>query len=440
MRIAIPTTGSRGDVQPYVALGKGLQAEGHRVCLATHANFEPFVRLHGLDFFPLEADAASLQGSDTGDRMLRAGNNPFKFLVEFARLRRPLVASMMRSCLHACDGADLIFLTNTEFLIGHAVAQKLGLPTVWTALQPVAPSLFLVNSLFPQMAWWVPGSRLYNLTTHLITSEMLWQLTRTAINEARREVLGLPGHWFLGPLLTYFFPPLCLDGYSAHVVPRPLDWGRHRHVTGFWFLEAARGWHPPTRLRDFLESGPPPVYIGFGSMHNRDADRVTEIIVEALARAGQRGVVYTGWNGLRAVAGSDRLFALESETPHDWLFPRMAAVVHHGGAGTTGAALRAGVPAVVVPFMSDQPFWARRVHELGAGPAPVPRARLTAQRLGDAILRAVTESTHRQRAAELGRALRAEDGVMLAVRLVEQHVRTLKGKPVSVPVEVRRSA
>ena len=428
MRIAIPTTGSRGDVQPYVALGRGLRDAGHDVCLATHANFEPFVRKHGLDFFALEADGQSLQGSDTGDRMLKSGSDPFTFLREFARLRRPLVAAMMKNCLGACAGADIILLTNTEFLIGHAVAEKLGLPTVWTALQPVAPSRHQVNSLFPPVPSWLPGGGLYNLSTHLITSEMLWQLTRTAINDARREVLGLRPIWFLGPMLTYFFPPLCLDGYSTHVVPRPPDWGSHRHVTGYWFLEGDRNWRPPAALREFLDAGPPPVYVGFGSMHNRDAERVTELVVEALALAGQRGVLYTGWNGLRAVAG-DRVFALEADTPHDWLFPRMAAVVHHGGAGTTAAALRAGVPAVVVPYMSDQPFWARRVYELGAGPRPVPRERLSAPRLADAIRRAATDPKHRARAAQVGSALRAEDGVGRAVQLFEEHVRTLRAAP-----------
>jgi UDP:flavonoid glycosyltransferase YjiC (YdhE family) len=437
MHITIPTTGSRGDVQPYVALGAGLRAAGHRVCVATHANFEAFVRGHGLDFFALEADGQSLQGSDTGDRMLKSGSNPFTFLTEFARLRRPLVASMTRDCLRACEGSDLILLTNTEFLIGHAVAEKLRLPTVWSALQPVAPTRHLVNSLFPAVPRWLPGGGLYNLATHLITGEMLWQLTRKAINEARREVLGLKPIWFLGPMLTYFFPPLCLDGYSSHVVPRPRDWGSHRHVTGYWFLGAHKNWQPPARLRDFLDAGPPPVYVGFGSMHNRDAERVTELVVEALRLAGQRGILYTGWNGMNAVAGHDNLFALETETPHDWLFPRTAAVVHHGGAGTTAAALRAGVPAVVVPFMSDQPFWARRVHELGAGPRPVPRQQLSAARLADAIRRAATDPGHRERAAQVGRALRAEDGVGRAVRLFDEHVGTLRTRRVAT---VRRSA
>jgi sterol 3beta-glucosyltransferase len=193
-------------------------------------------------------------------------------------------------------------------------------------------------------------------------------------------------------------------------------------------------------LRAFLEAGPPPVYVGFGSMHNRDADQVTALVVEALDRAGQRGILFAGWNGLGQVTNSDRLLLLESSTPHDWLFPRMAAVVHHGGAGTTAAALRAGVPAVIVPYMSDQPFWARRVHELGAGPLPVPRGRLSVRRLAEGIHHAVTNPAHRARAAELGRAIRAEDGVGCAVRLFEEHAQTL-GLPLKkTAVALRPSA
>jgi UDP:flavonoid glycosyltransferase YjiC (YdhE family) len=245
------------------------------------------------------------------------------------------------------------------------------------------------------------------------------------VNEARKKVLGLRPLSFMGPLGAYFLPPLCLDGYSSHVVPRPPDWGSHRHVTGYWFLEAASAWRPPARLRDFLNAGPPPVYVGFGSMHNRDADEVTALVVEALNWAGQRGILFTGWNGLGKVANSHKVFLLESSTPHDWLFQRMAAVVHHGGAGTTAAALRAGIPAVVVPYMSDQPFWARRVHELGAGPPPVPRGRLSARLLAEGIHRAVTIPAYQDRAAELSRALRAEDGVGCAVRLFEEHLQAL---------------
>jgi UDP:flavonoid glycosyltransferase YjiC (YdhE family) len=218
-----------------------------------------------------------------------------------------------------------------------------------------------------------------------------------------------------------FAPTLRLYGYSPHLVPKPPDWGDNHHVTGFWFFGATPGWAPPPGLEDFLAAGPPPVYVGFGSMHNRDAAAVTALVHEALGRAGQRGVLYTGWGGLREVPRSDRVFAVGA-VPHDWLFPRVAAAVHHGGAGTVAASLRAGVPSVLVPFMADQPFWARRVFALGAAPPPVPRKRLTAERLTAAIHAAVTDPAIRRNAADLGGKVRAEDGVDRAVEMFERYV------------------
>jgi UDP:flavonoid glycosyltransferase YjiC (YdhE family) len=208
-----------------------------------------------------------------------------------------------------------------------------------------------------------------------------------------------------------------LYGFSTHVVPRPTDWDESVHVTGYWFLEGSADWHPPDELAAFLTSGPPPVYVGFGSMGALESGDTAGIVLEALRLAGQRGVVLTGaGEGIRHKT-PDNILAVGT-VPHDWLFPRVAAVVHHGGAGTTAAGLRAGVPSVLVPVFADQPFWGRRVADLGVGPEPIPHCRLAAERLARAIGLAVSDEPMRRRAAELGRAIRAEDGVSRAVRLV----------------------
>jgi UDP:flavonoid glycosyltransferase YjiC (YdhE family) len=213
--------------------------------------------------------------------------------------------------------------------------------------------------------------------------------------------------------------------YSPAVVPKPPDWGEHAHVTGYWFLDHPPDWQPPADLVDFLESGPPPIYVGLGSISSRDPEKTSRIVLDSLRQAGQRGVIATGWGGLSQSDLPDEVFVTEA-VPHDWLFPRMAAVVHHGGAGTTGAGLRASVPSIIVPVSNDQPFWGRRVKALGAGPAPIPRKRLTADRLAHAICVAVTDEAIRKRAAELGETIRAEDGVANAVRIINQ---TLGGSP-----------
>jgi UDP:flavonoid glycosyltransferase YjiC (YdhE family) len=207
--------------------------------------------------------------------------------------------------------------------------------------------------------------------------------------------------------------------YSPAVAPKPPDWSESAHVTGYWFLDHPLDWQPPADLLHFLESGPSPIYLGFGSMITRKPEETTRITLDALRQAGHRGVIATGWGALSQSDLPDEVFLIES-VPHDWLFPRMAAVVHHGGAGTTGAGLRAGVPSIVVPFGGDQPFWARRVKALGAGPDPIPRKRLTADRLAHAIRIAVADEPMRKRATELGATIRAEDGVGNALKIFNQ--------------------
>jgi UDP:flavonoid glycosyltransferase YjiC (YdhE family) len=213
--------------------------------------------------------------------------------------------------------------------------------------------------------------------------------------------------------------------FSPTIVPKPPDWGEHSHVTGYWFLDHPLDWQPPADLVGFLESGPPPIYVGLGGIASRNPEKTSRIVLDALRQSGQRGVIAACGGGLSQSDLPDEVFVTEA-IPHDWLFPRMAAVVHHGGAGTTGAGLRAGVPSILVPVANDQPFWARRVKALGAGPAPIPRRRLSADRLAQAIRVAVTDESIRKRAAELGETIRAEDGVAIAVGVINQ---TLGGSP-----------
>jgi sterol 3beta-glucosyltransferase len=211
-----------------------------------------------------------------------------------------------------------------------------------------------------------------------------------------------------------------LYGYSRHVLPRPADWPAEHQVTGYWFLDAPDDWTPPPDLAAFLAAGEPPVYIGFGSMGSRDPGATARLAVEALARAGRRGILAAGWGGLTATDLPATIFPLGA-IPHAWLFPQMAAIVHHGGAGTTAAALRAGVPSLVVPFGLDQPFWGRRVAELGVGPSPIARGALTARGLANALRDTLADGAIRHRAAALGRAISAEEGIGTAVTLIERH-------------------
>jgi hypothetical protein len=389
--------------------------------VATHADFAPDVLGLGCEFFGIAGSSRELHSSEAARRMTGAGRNLVAYVRELVRLREPLMSDLMARCAAACRDAEFVLLTPTTLLLGLSAAEKWDLPFCIASFQPTAPSRHLANCLFPEVPAWLPGRGTYNYLTHLMAGGCLWAFLRPLINKARCEVLGLPPFPLLGPPVALFEKTPTLAGYSPCVIPRPPDWGANQHVTGYWFLDSAPDWRPPEGLADFLASGPPPVCVGFGSMSDGDAEQATQAVDRALAATGLRAVLLTGWGALSPPAGSDRLFVTEA-VPHDWLFPRTAGVIHHGGAGTTAAAFRAGVPAVVVPFAGDQFLWARRVFALGVGPRPIPRHKLTAESLTEALRALAGDVTMRRRAADLGEAIRAEDGVGTVVRLVSEQM------------------
>lgn len=418
--MSIVTGGSRGDVQPYVALGNGLVGAGHEVKVATYAPFEGFVRARGLEYARLSGDPTQIVRA-----LQECGRDPVciarRFLRELARFAEDNVGE----CLEACQGADAVIYTPIGF-VGSFVAQKLGVPAASAVLQPLIPTREFPSVIWPE-ARIVSDDRLrgtYNRLTFSLTEQGFWQLFRFLVNGRVTKRLGLP---HLPPLPTYFHElrrrrELALCGWSPTVLPAPRDWDPWARVTGYWFLDRSEDWCPPAHLEDFLESGPPPVCVGFGSMSVRDQQRVTETILSAFRSTGSRGLLVGGWAGLEGADLPEDVFKIE-EVPHDWLFPRVRAVVHHGGAGTTGAVLRAGIPSIIVPFLVDQPFWGRRIEALGAGTAPIPRKLLSARALADGLRRIDSDASIQTRAAGLGEQIRAEDGVQRAVFLFERYVR-----------------
>ncbi len=213
-----------------------------------------------------------------------------------------------------------------------------------------------------------------------------------------------------------------LYGFSPTVIPKPTDWPPWIHVTGYWFLDRPSDWKPPEELVDFLKSGTPPVYIGFGSMSQIDPEEATDIVLEALRITRQRGILGTGWSGLGKADLPPEVFRIES-IPHDWLFPRISVVVHHGGAGTTATGLRFGIPSIITPLFGDQFFWAKRVYALGAGPAPIPKGKISKEILANAINEALHNKNILIRAEQLGEIIRSENGIGKAVEIVEEYNR-----------------
>jgi UDP:flavonoid glycosyltransferase YjiC (YdhE family) len=417
MQITIIAPGSRGDVEPYLALGQGLTAAGHGVRLVTHQDFEALVRAHGVEFWRVEGSVqAFAQSPDMRQRL--GGGNFLAVLAEMAKEAQRGAVALAEVGLAACQGADRVLAGIGGLFVGLALAERLELPLVQAYYIPFTPTRAYPSFLVPPLPAWL--GRAANRPSYHLARQILWQGFRAADKLAREEVLGLSAAPFFGPYRSgRLRQGPVLYGVSPSVIPKPADWGADTHVTGYWFLDPADGWSPPPALTAFLEAGPPPVYIGFGSMSDRAPEATADLILQALARTGQRAVLLSGWGGLGVVEAPDSVFVLDA-VPFGWLFPRMAAVVHHGGAGTTSQALRAGVPSLVIPFFGDQPFWGRRVAELGVGPEPIPRQKLTAQGLARALDEALGDPAMRQQAAALGARIRAEDGVSRAVAILER--------------------
>lgn len=414
MRVALVAIGSLGDVQPILALALGLRRAGHEVRVVTHASFATLGRRLGVDLrATTAADPRRLLESEEAREVL-AVRNPFRVWRGFASLAGASANQIFADALAACEGVDALGYSGLGMFPGYAVAARLGVPYFAVHLIPVGPTREFPSALLPQGPAWVPG---YNRASHALARWLVWRWFAPLADRVRVE--RGPARRFPSLATLAAGARASLFGISPAVVPPPAAWSGWARFTGYWFLDAATGWEPPPDLLRFLEEGPPPVVVGFGSMSGREPARTTRVVVEALERAGVRGVVLSGWGGLEARALPPTVLALDF-APHVWLYPRAAAVVHHGGAGTTASALRAGVPSVVVPFAFDQPFWAERVRRLGAGPTPVPERRLTPARLASAIRCAVEDPRMNGAARALGERIRAEDGVGTAVREIER--------------------
>jgi len=416
VNITLVTIGSRGDVHPYVALGIGLRNAGHHVRVATHSYFEALIRNHGLEFAPLAGNPRDAVESDVGQAWLATGSNGLAFARRMLQIMRPMMVQAVDNAFVACRDADLVLYSMLGWIGAHHVLEKLGIPGFPAYLQPATPTRAFPPVVAPPH---ISLGGIHNRLMYAVGEQVFWELFRRTLNPVRREVLDLPPMPLRAPYteMRKRNTPT-LYGYSPTLLPRPHD------VTGYWALEHETGWEPPEDLVAFLNAGPPPVYVGFGSMFTRDAERHTRIVVEAITRAGQRGVVLTGWGALSDTDLPNHVFGVKS-VPHGWLLPRMSAVVHHCGTGTTGAGLRAGVPTIPVPFFADQPFWSRRLYELGVAARPIPNKRLTVRRLADAIRFVADTESVRERAAVIGERVRSENGVGRAVELVEQYATRL---------------
>jgi UDP:flavonoid glycosyltransferase YjiC (YdhE family) len=331
----------------------------------------------------------------------------------------PVVMQMAVDAYKACRESDGLICLGVFSAFGQAITEALNIPLIH-----VEPTPLLWTRAFPAPSWPIQrdlGGG-HNFLSGMVMLQVIWQWYRPFIN-AFRQQLGLAPTSVARFYRALYEKPM-LSAYSPELIPRPDDWPGNLHLTGYFFLDDQLDWQPSPALQHFLDAGDPPVYIGFGSMGGTNPESLADLLLTALEKSGQRGLILSGWGGLHLERMPESVFVANS-VPHRWLFPRMAAVVHHGGAGTTAEGLRAGVPNVIVPFILDQPFWGARINAMGLGPKPIPHKKLTADRLAVAIQTAIIDSQMRQRAQECGEAIRAENGVVNAVRVIEQYF----GKP-----------
>jgi sterol 3beta-glucosyltransferase len=411
MIIVILAPGSRGDVEPYIALGAGLIKAGHTVRLVTHQDFASLVQPYGFEFFPVDVSVQEIAQSHEM-RQLLGGGNILAVMSQMAKEAKIGALRLTEIGLSACRDADLLLAGIGGIFTALDLAEKLSIPLLPAYYIPFTPTSAYPSFLLPRLPAFLARST--SRFSYRAAQEMMWQTFRPA------DVLGMAS----APILNRFGAGIIrrspvIYGFSPVVIPPPPDWGADIHITGYWFLDPPDEYAPPAALEEFIQAGPPPVYIGFGSMSSRNPQETTRLILNALSMVKQRAVLHAGWGGLSQADLPESVLDVAS-VPFAWLFPRMAAVIHHGGAGTTAAGLRAGIPSVLVPFFGDQPFWAQRVVDLGAGPAPIPRRKLTAERLAHAIQQSVEDQEMRRRAAELGVRIRTEDGVGQSVEVVQE--------------------
>ncbi|MEW6178703.1 MAG: glycosyltransferase [Chloroflexota bacterium] len=410
MRITILTYGSRGDVQPCLALAQALQREGHEPLLALPASLANIADQMKIPAIALPGDVTKISKG-----LNQAGRNGLAMVRVIREVVEPVALDVARTAWLACQKADLIVHTFLFTLGAHAFARHLEIPDLSVQFFP----MFIVSSSYPNMGFpLLPfGKGYHRLSHHLANFIFIWS-QRLMYPRIRKYAHHFPQQlfWPFKSTGERNATPLVL-AYSPTLVPPEPDFPAHVHQTGFWFLESSSVYRPPAELKEFLSSGQPPVCIGLGSMIHPNSKHLQRVLIEGVQRTGSRAIILTGWDEWRGIEASPELLFLR-DAPHEWLFPRCAAIIHHAGAGTTAAVLRSGRPCVALPLAADQPFWARRLHAVGVCPPPLNADNLTAGQVSFALQMAIEDESIRRNALTMGDVIRRENGLQKTVEII----------------------
>lgn len=406
MRFTVVTYGTEGDTRPLVGLCRGLLNAGHDVRLLADRSTLATAQAQGVSAQALSGDMKATVGPGGAlSKLIQESGDVTQMAKAVARIADENTVAWMKEIVEQAESSDAILFSGITGYVGLSVAEHLRIPAIGLGLWPLSPTREFPSPLLPP--WQMPGW--LNRLSHYAVNALLWRLFRNRINEARRVVCGQASR----QRMWRDYPTLY--GVSRHLVQQPVDWPEIWKICGAWFIDSG-AWEPPAALAEFLSAGEPPIYVGFGSMGGFDRKKLLTTVIDAVA--GRRALFFPGWSGIDPALLPQNFFVI-GDTSHHWLFPHVAMVIHHGGAGTTHTACRAGVPSIIIPFAGDQSFWAGRLASIGVAPKHAPHVKLDAQRLSSMIAFAGNPEVV-QRAKALGAAMAQEDGVSFAVEQIEK--------------------
>jgi sterol 3beta-glucosyltransferase len=408
--ITILCAGSRGDIQPYIALAQELLSMGKEVRIAAGRSFESFLTGYGIGFYPISAD---YQSADIDQSLLKdaqSSDNPLKMLLTFNRMKKyasQMASSMTEEMYNACQDSELV-VYHPGCAIGYFAAKSMGIPAVLASPFPLHKTAEVASVIA------YGRYRLPPVFTYTLLQGMLWMTSKSGVSAYLKKQFGSLPDGFGCPFEKVSKGYPAIVSCSNAVFNRPGDWNENVHQYGYWFVRENEDFSPSKELADFLNNGEPPVYVGFGSVfHEDEKKRFVQLVVEALQRSGKRGVI-CGMGEIKSLP--DSVYAAGS-IPHSWLFERVSAVCHHGGAGTAAAGFRAGVPSIIIPFSNDQFAWAHRAYDIGVGSYPIPKKKLTAYKLSEAIDFAMSDSIIKN-AGTLAKRIASEEGARECAKVI----------------------